>query len=274
MSDQSVRCVALDFDLTLFDYARPQDTTLIVPWLEALASRGVRVGIASGRSLASLRHEVEAVGMIWGAPFPAFVIEYECLVRDGAGETLAGAERWNETNLRETEILSREAVPLLQQVREDARRAGVEIVRDILVEPGSATICLENPSVTEEARLRLVASLDGTNSRFEIRRNHHILIVAVAGRNKGAAVRQLQVAWGLSPQEVLVVGDSLNDLPMMTGELGFRCATVGNADPQVAARVRERGGFVAPARITRGLMQIFAQSFGHIALAPDVVAVS
>lgn len=266
MSIFPIQCVALDFDLTLFDYANPSDLNLIVPWLTVLAEHGIKVGIASGRSRESLSFEIEKSLLRWGSPFPAFIVEYECLVRTSDGDSFPGTESWNELILNETARLTAEAVPLLESVRSQANRDGVEIVRDILIEPGNANLVLATPADAERARRTLASQLEADFPHLEVRRNHHILILTLAGRNKGASLRQLQTALNLKAEEILVVGDNLNDLSMMNPQLGFQCATVGNADPVVTEFVRERGGFVAEAGITRGVMQIFAQTF------PDLVS--
>ena len=51
--------------------------------------------------------------------------------------------------------------------------------------------------------------------------------------SKGAAVRALIAYYGLTPSEVMGVGDAKNDLPMFA-EVGWRVA-MGNADPEVKA---------------------------------------
>lgn len=54
--------------------------------------------------------------------------------------------------------------------------------------------------------------------------------------NKGFAVRYLLELWRLDPEKVLVAGDTLNDLSMLSlsgKELGVHALAVGNADPEL-----------------------------------------
>lgn len=53
------------------------------------------------------------------------------------------------------------------------------------------------------------------------------------GAGKGAAVAWVAEHSGLSREDVVVAGDSGNDLDMMTPELGFRSIVVGNASPEL-----------------------------------------
>ncbi len=57
----------------------------------------------------------------------------------------------------------------------------------------------------------------------------------------------------MTPKELmLAIGDSLNDLTMLDGKLGFRVGTVGNADELINAAVRAAGGMVATQRVAAG----------------------
>lgn len=265
MNTPRIRCVALDFDLTLFDYAKPGATRAVFPWLETLAEQGVLAGIASGRSIESLKMETSALGMAWAAPFPAFVIEHECLLRSPSGGPFPGTRTWNESVLAEKLLLEEKAVPLLEQIRGQADAEGVRVVRDILLEPGNASLCLETPADAERARQRLVARTTKAGLPLEIRRNHHILLLSISGRNKGSALEVLRRALSLQACELLVIGDNLNDLSMMHPGLGFQCATVGNAEASVAEAVRSRGGLVAKASASAGVIELFT------ALFPDFI---
>ena len=56
------------------------------------------------------------------------------------------------------------------------------------------------------------------------------------GVNKGFAVRHLMTLWGLDAAQVLVAGDTLNDLAML--QLPVPAVAVGNADEQLCARLK------------------------------------
>jgi phosphoglycolate phosphatase (TIGR01487 family) len=66
-----------------------------------------------------------------------------------------------------------------------------------------------------------------TNSGF----SWHILNV---GQNKGFALHYLMERYGLKPEEVLVIGDNLNDIPMFMD--GVRKAVPANAEEELKKR--------------------------------------
>lgn len=55
------------------------------------------------------------------------------------------------------------------------------------------------------------------------------------GVNKGTTLRRLMAEWGMAEGEVLVAGDTLNDLAMLTE--GFQAVAVGNSEPALLARL-------------------------------------
>jgi hydroxymethylpyrimidine pyrophosphatase-like HAD family hydrolase len=119
---------------------------------------------------------------------------------------------------------------------------------------------LENPPGAERARL-LLQELAGPGYPARISRNHHILMATPASHHKGAALEKLRSLAGFAPGEVLAVGDNLNDLAMMDHALGFRCATVGNAEADVSRLVTERGGHQATAAIAFGVVELLDALF-------------
>ena len=74
--------------------------------------------------------------------------------------------------------------------------------------------------------------------------------------NKGLAVRALQKALGISPQQTAVFGDFLNDLEMMS-EATYSYA-VANADP----RVKAAANYQAPANTEHGVITVIKQLLG------------
>ena len=74
--------------------------------------------------------------------------------------------------------------------------------------------------------------------------------------NKGLAVRALQKALGISPQQTAVFGDFLNDLEMMS-EATYSYA-VANADP----RVKAAANYQAPANTEHGVVTVIKQLLG------------
>lgn len=93
---------------------------------------------------------------------------------------------------------------------------------------------------------------------------HHELVVSGKhwvdvmnpAANKGAGLRTLQRALGVTAAQTVVFGDYLNDLEMLDeAELSF---AVANAHPGVAARAR----YLAPSNIDGGVVQVLRHLLG------------
>lgn len=78
----------------------------------------------------------------------------------------------------------------------------------------------------------------------------HLIEFQAAGVSKASALEVLAREIGVSREDVLAVGDSLNDLDMLAW--AGRSACVGNAHPQVAALV----GQVAAGHFSEGVLEI------------------
>jgi hydroxymethylpyrimidine pyrophosphatase-like HAD family hydrolase len=77
-----------------------------------------------------------------------------------------------------------------------------------------------------------------------------------AAVGKGPVLAELARLWVIAPSEVLAIGDSHNDLSMLDGRLGFRSATVGNADGVIKEAVRRAGGSVASGHAGAGVLEL------------------
>lgn len=76
------------------------------------------------------------------------------------------------------------------------------------------------------------------------------------GVSKGQALRRLAERLGIAYGSVIAVGDACNDWSMLEGAAGFQAATTANAQPQIAALVRSRGGYVAGQPYGDGVAEI------------------
>jgi hydroxymethylpyrimidine pyrophosphatase-like HAD family hydrolase len=91
----------------------------------------------------------------------------------------------------------------------------------------------------------------------------HWIDVMNQGVNKGVALRRLQAATGIAPEQTAVFGDYLNDLEMMdAASLSFAMA---NAHPDVAARAR----YSAPSNLEHGVITTIEKLLDGV---PDPVA--
>lgn len=256
-----IRCVALDFDLTLFDYKSPADTKILRPWFERLHSSGVSVAIASGRSLESLRYELDKLDMPWMNPFPAFVIHEESVIFSPAsGGDFQG---WNSSRQEQTRLVSALVRPYFEECAARCLELGIGIEEPVSESPAGVSLVLETPAAAEAQRVLLAEAISHL-SDVRLSRNHHILLATHANYHKGSALNHWAALENIPPTRVLAVGDNLNDLSLFEHQWGFRCATVGNADPRVKDRIRECSGHIAAGEIAFGVAEIFELYFGPL----------
>lgn len=81
-----------------------------------------------------------------------------------------------------------------------------------------------------------------------------ILDILPPGCSKGAALRRLAKLRGLSPEEVLAIGDNWNDLEML--EYAGRAVVVANGAPDFVDLARRRHWEIAPANDEDGVAQV------------------
>ncbi len=258
--------VALDFDLTIYDYRDPPRIMSVQPRLEQLAAAGVRLGIASGRSVTDLRKTLTEAGPVWGQPWPAFVIAYDGEICQPDGSDWPGAHAWNRERRQRVRQVWRQVEPLFRTMVAWAAGRGIGLQQDIMRHDGGLTVAFDDPPaaqrVLDEMQQRLAQMRDVPD--VTLSRNHHIVLALPRGMGKGDALQHLTLLEGLTPAQVLAVGDNLNDLSMFAPELGFQIATVANADPRVKAAVTQRGGLIAEQEIAAGVLEIFAVYFPHV----------
>ncbi|CAN5655278.1 hypothetical protein BH09VER1_BH09VER1_55690 [soil metagenome] len=259
-----IRCVALDFDLTMFDYSRPHDTRVLVPWFQRLHDAGVMVGIASGRTLENLNAELRGIDISWREPFPQFVIHEEFYIHWPDAPEPEEVRQWNQACALSVKELCREIRPYFDSCAAQMDALGIGIEYAVAETNGGVTLVLENPAGAERARL-LLEQMIPSAARARISRNHHILLATPAEYHKGSALDRLRVLGGLEPRDVLAIGDNLNDLAMIDESLGFRCATVLNADPMVQNAVAGRRGLQATRPIAFGIAELFDSIFDELA---------
>lgn len=262
-----LRLAVVDMDGTLLDPDGEVPATLW-PLLRELRERGVLLAPASGRQYATLaRTFADALD---GMPVVAENGTY--VVRDGV-------ELASVTLDRATVV---EAVDALRAL------AGTRDVGVVLCGKRSAYVERTDAAFLAEARRYyaelaevddLLAAQDdvlkiavhdfgdaetGTAPALErFRATHQVVVsgphwvdVMAAAANKGAAVRGLQAALGITSAQTAAFGDYLNDLEMLdAAELSFAMA---DAHP----RVLERARFTAPSNAEHGVVTTLARLVG------------
>jgi len=79
--------------------------------------------------------------------------------------------------------------------------------------------------------------------------------------HKGVCLEAIASGLGVLPMQTFVIGDHLNDLPMMDRRYAQHLACPGNAVDEVKARIRSEGGYVAEAQVAEGTVEAWDKFF-------------
>ena len=172
--------------------------------------------------------------------------EYGALVCERADELHAHVDRWMEVNAPYIEHVSPiegalQADPPIQMMLcgtiERMRQAEAHLLthpRVAGVEHG------DQPGV--EVALHRTEYVD---------RDLCILDILPAGSSKAAALLHLAELRGISPEEIVAIGDNWNDVPMF--QMAGRAVVMGNAPADLQALAREKGWTLAPPNDEHGV---------------------
>lgn len=275
LSGQGVRLVAFDLDGTVLEHGR-DIAPVIVQALRTIAAAGVRCVTATGRPLAFqvelfTRH---GLGTAAGVPHAFMADERELYLlgrshtnptgaADGDGEPGGPGYRphadWNDAVKRRWRGLHPLAMDWLARAEAEAARRGWLACRHLTEAEADArglpTLALAMPEYAAALCGWLARTLDEAGLPLACNRNVRLVQIHDAAVGKGPVLAELVRLWRIRPYEVLAIGDSANDLSMLDGRLGFRCATVANAEDGVKDVVRRAGGYVAAGHAGTGLIE-------------------
>ena len=247
-----IKLVGTDFDLTLHYHGISKATQDV---LVETIQKGVKVGVVSGRPWYDLRTLLTQYGINFGKPYPSYLVwreKFILWVEDGKTREQAD---WNQLKMREMEALNLEILKVAPSWLAALKAAGLSHkIWNIFGEYGFE-VFYATPEEAEKARV-ILADLAGRLPNAEVTRNYWGTNVGLASGSKGCALRHVADCLGLAPDEVLAIGDSLNDLSMLNGRHGLRSAAVGNADPVVKEAVLKSGGLVAEKPGGEGVVEI------------------
>ena len=254
-----VRLVAVDMDGSLLDDAKRIDPSFW-PLLDTLVARGVTVCPASGRQYATLRRQLDRDDLVYVAENGAYV------VRDGSPLAVHGLDTH----------VARDVVRAVRRSVDAGADVGVVLcgLRSAYVERSDArflaqcepyyALLEQVPDLTAvEDTVLKVAVYDfgpaATGAGPALTRFGGVARVLVSGAHwvdvmspdadKGHALRDVQRALGVGPDQTVAFGDYFNDVGML--EAAHWSFAMDNAHPDVRAHAR----FVAPSNNENGVVR-------------------
>jgi HAD superfamily hydrolase (TIGR01484 family) len=210
------RCLITDLDGTFLGGSATDRDRL--HGMFVASDRPAQLVYCSGRAYHKIKRDIDA-GVL---PVPdAIISDVGCGLWDATGNPLCTrfdsevSRRWADSRERVLQSLSEFSGLTLQEG----------------TGPWRCSFFYDDLTIAEQAAVKLeplgLDTLISGGCYFD---------VLPRGVNKGFAVRHLMTLWGLDAAQVLVAGDTLNDLAML--QLPVPAVAVGNADAQLCSRLR------------------------------------
>lgn len=266
---RGIRLIAADMDGTLLDDEHELHDHLW-PLIDALAARGITFCPASGRQYHNLvarfpglaprmtfiaengayvvRNGVELSSDTLDDGLVATVVEHlRSLVRTGAdlGIVICG---------KDSAYIERPDAPFREQV--DKYYAHLAVLEDLLTRPSDDVlkIAVYDFGSAETGAGRALERF-GADARVVVSGEHWVDVMSVA-TNKGAALRSVQAALGVTRDQTMAFGDYLNDLELL-GAASHSYA-MANAHPAVKDVARH----IAPSNTENGVVRTISEVLG------------
>jgi Cof subfamily protein (haloacid dehalogenase superfamily) len=271
MPDQpvDVRLVVTDMDGTLL---RPDGTVPdgLWPLLGRMRERGIAFAPASGRQHATLERSFDVPGVL---------DDLVIIAENGSYVTRGGVEVSSDTMPRDAVTAVVHAVRELATERDAGavvagkRQAYTERSDDEFLDYAGrfyARLEVVDDALAVDDEVLKIAVYDIEDAeggvlpaleRFRATQQvvvsgQHWIDVMNQGVTKGVAVRQLQEALGVTPEQTVVFGDYLNDLEML--DAGAWSFAMADAHPEVLERARYRAPSSAEAGVVTVLENLLA----------------
>ncbi len=251
--------------MTLLSYT-PQEGYYINPdlikQLSEFINKGGYSGIVSGRNFWDMREILIMLGFEWGKPFPSFYIHRESYINTiDNGKDIS----WEEYNLHARKRISEKLMRLggyIHVISRCLEKKNLKISTWNLYGNFSLEFTMHDEEQAHRAINVLKLSLEQLGLEgYTVHRNGNLATIIDQKSGKGNVLLAASKRFGLKPEEVLAIGDSLNDMSMVNGEFGFIGGCVGNGDPVLKKVVADSGGYIGRGSASDSIMDIIQQLY-------------
>jgi hypothetical protein len=260
-----IRLIATDMDGTLVDDAK-QIHDELWPLIDELHARGIAFCPASGRQYYNLVQEFEGVAdeLVFIAENGTYVVAHgreissDCLALEVAQQVVSRVRGIPEAGAvlcgKRSAYVERRESRFVEHVA--AYYARLKVVDDLLevTDDDVLKVAIYDLGSAERNTAPRLADLAGSHQ--VVVSGAHWVDVLSPTANKGRAVRQVQQALGITPDQTMVFGDFLNDLEMM--DAATYSFAMANAHP----RLKERAGWIAPTNNANGVVRTIRTALG------------
>jgi Cof subfamily protein (haloacid dehalogenase superfamily) len=261
-----IRLIATDMDGTLVDDAKEIHDELW-PLIDELRARGIAFCPASGRQYHNLVRQFEAVAddLVFIAENGAYVVARgREISSDGLDLDVAQQVMSRVRAIPEAGVIlcgKRSAYIELRDPRfveqAELHYARLRLVDDLLnvVDDEVLKVTVYDFVSAERNTAPRLAEIRGTALQVVVSGAHWVDVLSPTA-NKGRALRQVQAALGVTPDQTMAFGDFLNDLEMM--DAATYSFAMANAHPLL----KERARWVAPANNANGVVRTIRAVLG------------
>jgi hypothetical protein len=261
-----IRLIATDMDGTLLNDEKEIHEEFW-PLIEELRTRGITFCPASGRQYQGLLREFAPVAddLVYIAENGTFVvgpkgveISSDCMDLDVAHEVCRVARGVDHTGTvlcgKRSAYVESEWLDFREEV--DLYYPRLQVVSDLtaVADDEVLKVAIWDATVAEDNTFPALAQFrDGFQVVVS---GQHWVDVMSATANKGDAIRQVQRALGVGPDQTMVFGDFLNDLEMMDA------ATYSFAMSNAHSALAERATWTAPSNNANGVVRTIRTLLG------------
>lgn len=264
-----IRLIAADMDGTLLDDEK-EIHDHFWPLVDALYERGILFCPASGRQYANLyaRFRDVADEMVFIAENGAYVVKgreeisSDCLdqglvdrlIRAIRDLTASGADVGAVVCGKRSAYFERSDAAFRAQV--DTYYASRQRLDDLLDRPDDGVLKIAIYDFRSAERVTAPALVDFRSEAQVVVSGAHWVDVMNLATNKGAGIRHIQQALGITRAQTMVFGDFLNDLEMM--DEADHSFAMANAHPLLKQRARH----IAPPNTENGVIRTISATLG------------
>lgn len=255
---QVTRVLSFDFDGTLHDPAgEPPVARDLFDLLAGLReSHGAVWGINTGRSM---DHVVE--GLVDGRfPFsPDWVVarERELWFPNAVGRWVA-EEKWNKACEKEHHRFFRKIRKLMERIRHEVEEhTGAQWVE----QAGDPAGLIARTEEEMEWIVGRVRELAADQPLLGWMRNSIYLRFGHKNYHKGSSLGAVAGRYGLGPADCFAIGDSHNDLEMLSPDAAAEFACPSNAVPEVRSHVEALGGYLCVKGHSEGCVEALERAY-------------
>lgn len=249
---RDIQLICLDLDGTAADHAGPHTWLAdhVVDVLNEVGQRGVRWCVNSGRSFQNQIGMIQACRPL--VNMPVALLSGERFIH-WTGERSLSHEPFNTLMRTRLEKMYPQVTAALGPHLERLRATyqfNYEQDTDLIIGWNLNTRPHTETFITE-LRTLLAGVPDA-----QILQNATWVIVTHREAGKGVVLAEAARHLGIAREQILAIGDHLNDLDMLDGRAAAHVGCPADSDPEVKAIVRRAGGMIASAEHTRGTVEI------------------